>query len=161
MHSGGLFGQSKEACDREPCAGIGQDFHPVVPSGYHQLIVAFAINAQAAFENRTLLIWFDVLLAFVLALTLYSMSSKATGATWGIWDILSLALILSAVLLDAIALSGIVFRLSNYGFTPNKSAALGENVLLLVNLTLLAIGYVRYLTGRQPFQKIVEMQWVS
>ena len=25
------------------------------------LIVAFAINAQAAFENRTLLIWFDVL----------------------------------------------------------------------------------------------------
>jgi hypothetical protein len=122
------------------------------------LIVAFAINAQAAFENRTLLIWFDVLLAFVLALTLYSMSSKATGATWGIWDILSLALILSAVLLDAIALSGIVFRLSNYGFTPNKSAALGENVLLLVNLTLLAIGYVRYLTGRQPFQKIVEMQ---
>lgn len=124
------------------------------------LIVVFIIKPQDAFENRSLLIWFDVILALVLALTLYSMGSKDyrnnSGAT--VWDVFSFALLTAAVIVDMIALVGIIARLSAYGFSPNKSAALGENIILLVNLILLAIGYAKYLARRAAFQSIVEMQ---
>lgn len=124
------------------------------------LIVVFLITPNATYENRSLLIWFDVILALVLALTLYSMSAKdyRDNAGFTIWDVFSLALLVAAIVVDAIALVGIVVRLSAYGFSPNKTAALGENIILLVNLILLAVGYAKYLVRKSAFQTIVEMQ---
>ncbi|MEA5031746.1 MAG: permease prefix domain 1-containing protein [Sphaerochaeta sp.] len=129
------------------------------------LIVAFLITPNQAYENRNMLIWFDIILALVLALTLYSMSSKdfssnnaSAKSQITFWDFLSFGLIISAVIVDTIALSGISMRLSAYGFSANRTAALGENLILLVNLLLLCVGYVRYFLQRQTFQAIVVMQ---
>ena len=136
------------------------------------LITAFILTPNEAYENRSLLIWFDVVLALVLGLTLYSMSAKSfyDSSTTDqhsksirlnphlLWDFFSLALIISAVIVDMIALSGIVMRLSANGFTANKMAALGENAILLVNLILLSVGYIRNFSNKQTFQKIIEMQ---
>ena len=41
-------------------------------------------------------------------------------------------------------------RISDFGFTPNRGAALGENVVLLVNLGGSALLYVRFLRGGSP-----------
>lgn len=124
------------------------------------LIVAFTTTPHMAYENRSLLIWFDVILALVLALTLYSMSAKdqTDREIFTIWDAFTLALLVSAMVIDVIALAGIVIRLSTYGFSPNKSAALGENLILLVNLSLLGIGYLKFLFKRKTFRNIVELQ---
>ncbi len=124
------------------------------------LLIAFASNPQDAYENRMLLIWFDVVLALVLALTLYSMSAKdqVSASTRTIWDAFTFALLIAAILVDLIALAGIVIRVSNYGFTANKSAALGENIILLVNLVLLASGYMKFFRRTSSFQSIVRMQ---
>lgn len=125
------------------------------------LIVAFLASPNQASENRSMLIWFDVILAFVLALALYSMSAsehKEDTARFPFWDFLTLVLIVCAVLVDIIALWGILARLQTFGFSANRSAALGENLLLLSNLVLLGIGYSRYVAKRQPFQRIVEAQ---
>ncbi|MDD3904714.1 MAG: permease prefix domain 1-containing protein [Sphaerochaeta sp.] len=132
------------------------------------LITAFMLTPNEAYENRLLLIWFDVILALVLALTLYSMSAKSFSTDHHftsiaqnpslLWDFFSLALVICAVIVDMIALSGIVFRLSDTGFTANKTAALGENIILLCNLMLLCVGYIRYFLNKQSFQKIIEMQ---
>ncbi|MHC1692463.1 MAG: permease prefix domain 1-containing protein [Sphaerochaetaceae bacterium] len=132
------------------------------------LIVAFLLNPLSAFENRNMLIWFDLILAFILGLTLYSMSAKDVADGFSadhtstirhtVWDVFSLALIIAAVIIDAIALYGIAMRLGAYGFSPNKTAALGENIILLVNLILLMVGYFRYLRGIGTFQAIVVMQ---
>lgn len=124
------------------------------------LIVAFASIPHAAYENRSMLIWFDLILALVLALTLYSLSAKDYHNTGvhTIWDIFSLFLLLAAILVDVIALAGILIRLSAFGLSPNKLAAVGENILLLINLILLAVGYLKYIVHKNPFQKIVHMQ---
>ncbi len=128
------------------------------------LIVAFLSTVHTAYENRMMLIQFDVILALVLALTLYSMSAKdyqkrETGTTpYSLWDVLTLALIIAAVLVDLIALSGIAIRLTSFGLTANKAAAFGENVILLVNLLLLLSQYLWYCMGKSQFQKIVIMQ---
>jgi len=170
-----LVGQKKNLIE-SIAPVLAKIFTPLFLLVLLSLIVAFLITPNQAYENRDMLIWFDVILALVLALTLYSMSAKdfsesdrseaADGKrTLGtpqnqylFWDILTLALIVSAVIVDAIALSGIIFRLSSSGFTPNKTAALGENIILLVNLILLTIGYGRYILGKGSFQWIVVMQ---
>jgi hypothetical protein len=71
---------------------------------------------------------------------------------------MNLALILAAVVIDVVALSAIIFRLSAYGITPNKLAALGENLILLANLAGLAWMYVRYFTKKIDFHVLEKWQ---
>ena len=67
-------------------------------------------------------------------------------------------LVVSALLADALALWAIGARISEFGFTPNRMAALGENVILLVNLAWSAVLYVRFLRGRGPFAALERWQ---
>ena len=49
-------------------------------------------------------------------------------------------------------------RIAEMGFTPNRVAALGLNLLLLVNLARSAILYVGFLRGRNNFHALVRRQ---
>jgi len=53
---------------------------------------------------------------------------------------------------------GIAARINEFGFTPNRVAALGENVLLLVNLAWSAVLDIRFLRGRGPFTDLERWQ---
>jgi hypothetical protein len=55
--------------------------------------------------------------------------------------------ILSAVALlaNGIALSAIIFRLSSFGFTPNRVAVLGANLLIFLHLAFLSYQLVKSL----------------
>jgi hypothetical protein len=56
-------------------------------------------------------------------------------AAAGLFDKLQLALVVSALAIDVLVLLAITGRITDeYGTTPNRAAALGENVILLVNL---------------------------
>jgi hypothetical protein len=120
------------------------------------LIIAIAVAGQAPSEDRELLIMFDIVLALVLGLVLYTMSARDAEKPADWWDWIVMALVVLALVADVIALSGIVGRLVAYGFTPNKTAALGMNVLLMANLITLAAGYSRFLSGRSTYQTVVD-----
>jgi len=108
--------------------------------------------------ERDVLIAFDLLLAMVIALLLYSASARDPVAPPGAFDFVQVALVLSALATDAVALSAIAARISGFGFTPNRVAALGENVILLVNLAWSAVLYVRFLRGRGSFTSLERWQ---
>lgn len=122
------------------------------------LLVTILVTGRAPSEDREMLIWFDLLLAVVLGLTLYTMSARDAEEPRSPWDVMTLALIVAALVVDVIALVAMASRLAEYGLTPNRLAALGENIVLLVNLLLIAVGYVRFAGGRTPYQSIVETQ---
>ena len=67
-------------------------------------------------------------------------------------------LVVSALLADAVALWAITARISELGFTPNRVAALGENLILLVNLAWSAVLYIRFLRGRGAFARLERWQ---
>ena len=67
-------------------------------------------------------------------------------------------LVISALLVDAIALWAIAARITEFGFTPNRVAALGENVILLVNLAWSTALYLRFLRGRGSFTSLEKWQ---
>jgi hypothetical protein len=47
-----------------------------------------------------------------------------------------LGLSVATILVNGIALSAILFRISEWGITPNRLAVLGGNILILTNLLL-------------------------
>jgi hypothetical protein len=54
---------------------------------------------------------------------------------------------ITPAVVDAVALWAITARISEFGFTPNRVAALGMNVILLVTLAWSAVVYIRFLRG--------------
>jgi hypothetical protein len=98
--------------------------------------------------EREVLIAFDLLLVVVLGLLLYSISARDPRSPAGPFDWLQVVLVTSALLADAVALWAIAARITAFGFTPNRVAALGMNVILLVNLAWSATLSIRFLRGR-------------
>ena len=112
-----------------------------------------AINVE-----REVLIVFDLLLVVVLGLLLYSISARDPQAPPGPFDLLQVVLVLSALLADAVALWAIAARITEFGFTPNRVAGLGLNVILLVNLAWSAVLALRFLRGRGGFANLERWQ---
>jgi hypothetical protein len=108
--------------------------------------------------EREVLIAFDLLLALVVGLVLYAASARDPEAPPGMFDALQLLLIASALLVDAVALAAIAARISELGFTPNRVAALGENLILLANLAGSAWVYARFWRGRGTFAALERWQ---
>lgn len=108
--------------------------------------------------QRDMLIAFDALLVVVLGLLLYSISARNLQAPPDAFDVVQVILVVSALLADAVALWAIASRISEFGFTPNRVAALGENVILLVNLAWSAVLYIRFLRRRGSFAVLERWQ---
>ena len=108
--------------------------------------------------EREVLIAFDLLLVVVLGLLLYSVSARDPLLPPNAFDGVQVALVVSALLADAVALWAIAARISEFGITPNRVAALGENVILLVNLVWSAALYIRFLRGRGSFTALERWQ---
>ena len=108
--------------------------------------------------KREVLIGFDLLLAVVVGLVLYAASARDPQAPADFFDGLQLVLVVSALVVDGVALYAIAARISEFGFTPNRVAALGENIILLVNLTWSAWLYARFLRHRSSFAVLERWQ---
>jgi hypothetical protein len=108
--------------------------------------------------KREVLIGFDLLLTFVVGLVLYAASARDPQVPPDLFDALQLALVVSALVVDSVALYAIAARISDFGFTPNRVAALGENIILLVNLTWSAWLYARFLRHRSSFAVLERWQ---
>jgi hypothetical protein len=108
--------------------------------------------------EREALIGFDLLLVVVLGLLLYSVSARDPRTPPGPFDVVQVVLVASALLVDAVTLWAIAARITQFGFTPNRVAALGENVILLVNLAWSAVLYLRFLRGRGSFASLERWQ---
>src|SRR5260221_363045 len=129
-------------------------FTPLFPILLLVFLATMAWTGRPIDIKREVLIAFDLLLAMVVGLVLYSASARDPEAPPNLFDRLQLLLIASALVVDAVALAAIASRISEFGFTPNRVAALGENLILLVNLTWSAWLYAGFLRGRAPFRAL-------
>ena len=121
-------------------------------------ILTMAVTGSAIAVERQVLIGFDLLLALVAGLVLYAISARDPQKTPGLFDALQLLLVVCALVVDAIALWAVAARISEFGWSPNKVAALGENLVLLVTLGGSAVLYARFLAGRAGFTALERWQ---
>ncbi|MGH8868161.1 MAG: hypothetical protein ACRDYU_09205, partial [Actinomycetes bacterium] len=108
--------------------------------------------------DRELLGVFDALLVVVLGLVLYAMSAREPARVPGLMVAVALLTVVSALVLDVLVFGTMVARIGDLGFTPNRVAALGLNLVLLVNLAGAAWLSARFLTGRTAFHRLERWQ---
>jgi hypothetical protein len=120
--------------------------------------IVYAVNGLGGAFDRELLGVFDALLVVVLGLVLYGMSARdpSTSPDW--MDRIQLVAVVSALILDVIVLGAMITRIGELGFTPNRTAALGLNLLLLVNLAGTAWLSNMFLTGHSTFHRLERWQ---
>jgi hypothetical protein len=146
--------------------GVIENMAPVLTRIFTPLFTLFLVvflatmiwTSRGIDIQREVLIGFDLLLAVVLGLLLYAVSARDPLAPPGPFDLLQLTLVVSALIVDMVALVSIAARISDFGFTPNRTAALGENLILLVNLAWSAWLYARFMRGRATFSALERWQ---
>jgi len=123
-----------------------------------EFLVTMAWTGNPINVKREILIGFDLLLAVVVGLVLYAASARDPQAPPDFFDGLQLLLVVSALVVDGVALAAIAARITEFGFTPNRVAALGENIILLVNLMWSAWLYARFLRQLGSFGALERWQ---
>jgi hypothetical protein len=120
--------------------------------------VVYAATGLGEAFDRELLGTFDALLVVVLGLVLYGMSARdpSTSPDW--MDRIQLVAVVSALVLDLMVLGAMIARIDELGFTPNRTAALGLNLVLLVNLAGAALLSARFLTRRSTLHRLERWQ---
>jgi hypothetical protein len=115
---------------------IAKIFSPLVLVMLLVYLVAMIYSGKNPYNDREFLLIFNALLIGVMAIIFFSVAetSSTTKSHAEIW-ILSLLSVVTLIV-NGIALSAILFRISEWGVTPNRAAVLGGNVLILINLLL-------------------------
>src|SRR5262245_4413072 len=120
--------------------------------------LVYAVTGLGGGFDRELLGVFDALMVVVLGLVLYGISAREPSPEPGWMDRIMLAAVVSALLLDAMVLASMSAAIGDLGFTANRAAALGLNLVLLVNLGVTAWLALRFLTRRAGFHRIERWQ---
>jgi hypothetical protein len=118
---------------------IAKIFSPLVLVMLVIYLIAMIYSGKDPYNDREFLIIFNALLIGVMAIIFFSVAegSKTTKSQAESWILFLLSFV--TVVVNGIALSAILFRISEWGFTPNRAAILGGNILILINLLLVTV----------------------
>jgi hypothetical protein len=127
---------------------IAKIFSPLVLVMLVIYLAAMVYSRKDPYNDREFLLIFNALLIGVMAIIFFSVAetSKAIKSQWEIGVLFLLSLI--TIVVNGIALSAILFRISEWGITPNRAAVLGGNVLILINLFLVTAQLFRLLSKK-------------
>jgi len=133
---------------------IARIFSPLVLIMLLVYIVAIIYSEKNPYNDRDFLMIFNALLVGVMAVIFFSVAgdtnvSKKSPQMW-------ILFLLSAVtiIVNGIALSAILLRISEWGISPNRAAVLGANLLILANLLLVSLQLFKVATGKRDLETV-------
>lgn len=133
---------------------IARIFTPIVTITLFIYLVTIFFTGTYPTANRDYLLLFNVLLIAVMALILFSLSEVAKHAQQKSNQIILWVLSVLAIIVNGIALGSILYRINDFGFTPNRLAVLGGDILILVNLLLVSFNLFKVAKGRVEVEKV-------
>jgi hypothetical protein len=86
---------------------------------------------------------FNLMLLGVMALIVFSVSETSDHKKQRFNALTLFALSVITLIVDLVALSAILYRLGEFGLTPNRTAVLGSNLLIFGNLVLITIDFYK------------------
>ncbi|MBT8195814.1 MAG: DUF4153 domain-containing protein [Bacteroidia bacterium] len=117
---------------------IAKIFSPLVLITLVFYLIAIIYTGKDPFNDRDFLIAFNFLLIGVMAIVVFSIAETSKETKRNASLVILFLLSLVTIVINGIALSAIVFRISEWGITPNRIAVLGGNILILANLLLVS-----------------------
>jgi hypothetical protein len=145
---------------------VVENIAPVLTKIFTPLTIVMLLTVLAALAtapglgrvDRDLLILMDAILILVECLLLYAISARDPLARVGLFDALQLVLVVAALVVDGVMLAAMLTRIAELGTSPNRLAALGLNLLLLVHLVGTAWATIRFLRGTRSFASLERWQ---
>lgn len=117
---------------------IARIFTPIVFVTLLIFLLAIIYTGKNLYNDRNFLLTFNSLLIGVMAIILFSITAATKNAHEKVNVLFLFGLSALTIILNGIALSAIAFRLIEFGITPNRIAVLGANLLIFINLILVA-----------------------
>lgn len=127
---------------------IAKVFSPLVLITLAVYLVAVLQSGKNPYNDREFLIVFNALLIGVMAIILFFIAEFPRNSGSKISVLLLLALTVLTLVVNGVALSAIIFRIVEWGITPNRLAVLGSNLLIFANLTM--VTYRLYTALKNP-----------
>jgi len=133
---------------------IAKVFTPLALVTLVVYLIAVIYTGKDPYNDREFLIIFNLLLVGVMALILFSIVETSKNSGSKIETLLLLGLAVMTIVINGIALSAIVFRISEWGITPNRLAVLGGNILMLANLLLVTYQLFRSVNDQREVENV-------
>jgi len=139
-----------------------ENIAPVLSRVFTPLVAAVAVAGAGVYLavglsrpfDRELMIVFDALLVVVLGLVLYNLSARTESRAARFFDAATLVAVVGALVLDALVLADLVARIGDLGWTPNRIAAIGLNLILVVVLAVAAVLSALHVARRAPIARL-------
>jgi hypothetical protein len=113
---------------------IARLFSPVVLLMLLIYLISIIWLGRNPYQDRNFLLLFNVLLLGVMAIIFFAVAGTAETGNNKMEIIVLFGLSLLCMVINGIALSAILIRISDGGFSANKTAVLGTNLLMLLHL---------------------------
>ena len=114
-------------------------------------IVSFFTNVKP-YETRNVFIIYKIMLVIVICLLVFT---KINNQNSRFIYICSNILTVLTIILDVIVLSAIIYRINNYGITPNKITLLLSNIVMLGNLIYIIYLSIKYRKCKNNFKNVI------
>jgi hypothetical protein len=133
---------------------IARIFSPLVLVMIVIYLVTIVYAGKDPYNDREFLLIFNALLIGVMALIFFSVAetSRSDKSHWEIQILLLLSV--ATIIVNGIALSAILFRISEGGFTPNRAAVSGSNILILINLVMVTAKLIKVLSKKADVKEV-------
>ncbi|SDM31575.1 hypothetical protein [Pedobacter antarcticus] len=133
---------------------IAKLFSPLVVVMLSAYLIAILYSGKDPYQDRDFLLIFNALLIGVLAIIFFSIAETSNSGKSRVQTGILFILSVLTVLVNGIALSAILFRISEFGITPNRIAVLGGNMLILINLLLVTLQLFRVLAKKSDITSV-------
>ncbi len=133
---------------------IAKIFSPLVLITLVVYLIAILFSGKDPYTDRDFLMIFNVLLIGVMAIILFSIAETFEKNENRIGSFILLALSTVTVIVNSIALSAILFRISEWGITPNRLAILGANLLMLSNLLIVTVKLFKNVSKKGDIREV-------
>ncbi|CAG4999338.1 hypothetical protein DYBT9275_02205 [Dyadobacter sp. CECT 9275] len=133
---------------------IARIFSPLVLVMLATYLVAIIYARKDPYNDREFLLIFNGLLVGVMAIIFFSIAETSRTAKSRLTTGILFSLSVLTIIVNGIALSAILFRISEWGVTPNRAAVLGGNVLILINLLLVTWQLFRVLSKKTSITEV-------
>lgn len=132
---------------------IAKIFSPAVLIMLSIYLAAIMYVGKDPYTDRDFLIIFNILLIGVMALIFFSITEGWKENRLGTNKYVLLPLSIVTTIVNLIALSAIIFRISEWGFTPNRLAVLGANILMLIHLVMVGFKILKCTFKKDPISE--------
>lgn len=151
--------QSRPSLVKHIGPAIANIFTPLVTLMLFLYLLAMATTGKDPYNDREFLLLFNVMLVGVLAIIVFSAAgfSGDNGDRNRLYFFKTYNLTLLAtlsILVNSIALSAILFRIMEWGITPNRIAVAGANILFLFNLIWVWLKLIGVLRKKKTMQDV-------